>query len=287
MGFKALSDSSSLICFGCLLHFPTPLSPTGTPLPRIVHKKVSRREVCFEPGGRLVIVGDVHGCVQELRQLLVKIGFVLGRDSLVLVGDLVNKGPSSGEVLRLAQEHKALCVRGNHDDELLEAWFQTGRYTGGLSNYTHDALHQVSWSDIRWLQEQPLSLSFHWLSLVVVHAGLVPGVPLKRQGFKDLLWIRDLCRAEDGTWKGVQKPVQGSVAWAEVWEGPEHVIFGHDAKRKLQHRPFATGLDTGCCYGYELTALVVDPESETRTLVQVPADRMYSEPVDKLMRPPR
>ena len=64
-------------------------------MPRLVHRTVSTAEL--KPG-RLVIVGDVHGCVLELRSLLSKIAFKEGEDNLVFAGDLVNKGPASVEV---------------------------------------------------------------------------------------------------------------------------------------------------------------------------------------------
>ena len=69
--------------------------PAGNILPRLVHRTVSTAEL--KPG-RLVIVGDVHGCVLELRALLSKIAFKEGEDNLVFAGDLVNKGPASVEV---------------------------------------------------------------------------------------------------------------------------------------------------------------------------------------------
>lgn len=208
------------------------------------------------------------------------------RDSLVLVGDLVNKGPSSGEVIALARECKAMCVRGNHDDELLEAWFRVGRFSECLEKYSHDTLDQVTEADVRWLQEQPLTLSFPWLPLLVVHAGLLPGVPLEEQAFQHLLWLRDLQPAGDGGWVGLESPGEGSSRWASLWPGPEHVVFGHDAKRKLQCEAFATGLDTGCCYGFQLSALVVDPDDLARRhLTHVPAQRVYSVPKDRAHKP--
>ena len=85
------------------------------------------------------------------------------------------------------------------------------------------------------------------------------------------------------TWQTTNDGTRGT-AWAQHWVPDaanfpciQHVVFGHDAKRKLQQHPHATGLDTGCCYGGQLTALIL-PEQR---LVSVPARRVYTEPKSK------
>lgn len=220
----------------------------------------------------------------ELQNLLGELAFESARDTLVFVGDLVHKGPGSAEVLSFARRSSALCVRGNHDDALIEAWYRVGRYRDSLDAYGYrELLERVTRDDIRWLQELPLTISFPWLQVRVVHAGFVQGVDLKQQSFKDMLWMRDVRAAAGGGWQGVPKEIPGSRPWVDVWQGPEHVVFGHDAKRKLQRGAFATGLDTGCCYGNHLTALVADPwDFHRRTIVQTPAERVHTAPELKL-----
>lgn len=284
---SARADRANYLgCSGCFNGFSRKdvvCSHTGTPLPQIQHLQVQRCDVCPGSGGRLVIVGDVHGCALELRRLLDHVSFKSCRDTLVLVGDLVNKGPRSAEVVQLARQLNALCVRGNHEDQVLEAWFRVGRYSAGVDSWSNKGLlDELSCDDIKWMQELPLSITFRWLGMIVVHAGLVPGRPLEAQDFKDLAWIRDLRKDHAGMWQGLQTPQHDSQDWASQWPGPEHIVFGHDAKRKLQQCQCATGLDTGCCYGFKLSALVVDPENfSNRHILQVEAEQMYTTPADK------
>jgi hypothetical protein len=128
----------------------------------------------------------------------------------------------------------------------------------------------LSAEDIAWLEALPL-----WLRLgdagtetphLVVHGGLVPGVAIERQEREHLLNLRSI------TAEGRPSKKLDGTPWAGLWPGPEHVVFGHDAVRGLQRHPFATGLDSGCVYGRELTALVLP----TGELVSVPAARAYA-----------
>ena len=84
--------------------------------PKIIHKILSKDEV----KSRIVIVGDPHGCLDELKLLLKKCNYDAMNTSLFIVGDLVNKGPYSAEVVKFCREIGALCVRGNHDEAALE-----------------------------------------------------------------------------------------------------------------------------------------------------------------------
>ena len=104
---------------------------------------------------------------------------------------------------------------------------------------------------------------------LVVHAGLVPGVPLDDQEPEHLLNLRSI------TPEGRPSKKLDGTPWAALWRGPDHVVFGHDAVRGLQRHPHATGLDTGCVYGNALTALVLEAGADPR-LVSVQARRAYA-----------
>ncbi len=211
---------------------------------------------------RTIVIGDVHGCLDELRVLVARCG-VTADDRVVLVGDLVAKGPDSAGVVQWARESKAAAVLGNHDAHVLRT------LRGDEDRPKHRAVaDSLSRADVAWLAERPL-----WLrpesapGVIVVHGGIVPGVPLERQERDHLINLRSI--AADGR---PSTRIEGTP-WAALWPGPEHVVFGHDAVRGLQQHPFATGLDTGCVYGRALTALVL-PDRE---LMFVQARRAYAD----------
>jgi predicted phosphodiesterase len=88
------------------------------PKPSIPHRIITEEEI--KTWSRLIVIGDVHGCLDELKALLQQCEYdVTKGDQVLLLGDLVNKGPYSAEVVRFVRESKMLCLRGNHDDHAL------------------------------------------------------------------------------------------------------------------------------------------------------------------------
>ena len=88
----------------------------GNPSPTIMHANLLDG---FDGSSRLIIIGDVHGCLEELKLLLLHCSYRKETDKVVFVGDLVNKGPYSAEVVKFVRKIGARCVRGNHDDAAL------------------------------------------------------------------------------------------------------------------------------------------------------------------------
>jgi hypothetical protein len=220
---------------------------------------------------RTIVVGDIHGCADELKELVAKAGWVPG-ERLALVGDLVAKGPDSQGVIAFAREHGALAVLGNHDEHVLRLRDRSQRpgdqhKARPEHQQVVDTLTPPDWA---YLEALPLFVRLGPEragdpDTVVVHAGVVPGVAIEKQEREHLLTLRSITNEGEPTKKGKGMP------WASRWRGPERIVFGHDAVRGLQEYAYATGLDTGCVYGGALTALLL-PE---RKLVSVRARRAY------------
>jgi hypothetical protein len=228
--------------------------------------------------GRTLIVGDVHGCAGELASLLDTLAPADG-DRVLFVGDLVARGPDSRGVLRLYREVKGQAVLGNHEARLLQA--RRARVEGHkrprLAPPDYALLHQLSEADWALLAELPLWWQLPEHDACIVHAGVIPDLPLAAQDPWTLTHIRSLDPAGRASDRHDQEP------WATRYRSGPHIIFGHNSRVGLQLQPLATGLDTGCVYGGRLSALVLaagqsipaDPEQRRGLVHSVPGARRY------------
>ncbi|CBH10743.1 serine/threonine protein phosphatase, putative [Trypanosoma brucei gambiense DAL972] len=216
--------------------------------------------------GRLVVVGDIHGCLAQLQGLLRAVSFKQGSDTLVAVGDLVNKGPDSFGVVRLLKRLGAHSVFGNHDVKLLKL-VKKIREKGPLNERdTKSSLAPFALTvpvDVEvYLSQLPHIIRIPAHNVIVTHGGLHPQRPLDCQYIDEVTILRNLIEKEQKaggvTLVATPETKDGGVPWASLWRGPETVVFGHDSRRGLQeqYRPLAIGLDSGCVYGGRLSAAV-------------------------------
>jgi hypothetical protein len=239
--------------------------------------------------GRTIVIGDIHGCRDELEDLLAYVGWTHD-DRVVTVGDIVVRGPEPRGTLALLRKIDARAVRGNHEDRLLR-WrrhrlqkrsssprFQAPPKIGPLTKRTADALKSKDWE---FLEDLPLFIDLPEHVVRVVHAGLIPGLPIEEQDPRAVMNIRTLSRAAPG-WPLEASEERGKRSWAHFYDGPEHVVFGHNAQPDPEIAVYATGIDTGAVYGGRLTAMVLrsgervpPPEERSSVLVSVPARRAY------------
>ena len=211
---------------------------------------------------RTVVVGDIHGCYDELLALIEGVG-LRESDRLVSVGDLVTKGEKSREVLELfMSDARFASVIGNHDRALLEYW-KGERKEKQLKPAQRKCAEELGDGGKLYASFFDSLPGYIYLgSHVVVHAGLRPGVPLAEQSLDDLTTLRTL---------GHHRESREGTPWYEAYDGDRVALFGHWPAPAPRRGPRAIGLDTGCVYGHRLTAYVV----ETGEFHSVPALKVY------------
>jgi serine/threonine protein phosphatase 1 len=206
--------------------------------------------------GRVFVVGDIHGCVDELDTLLDALALA-PRDTVVFVGDYVDRGPASKDVIDVLLELRrnsdilTTFLKGNHEDMLLAYMGLAGQHgeaylhNGGVETLVSYGLHPLTpgpevaaalpAEHLQFLRE--LALTHTIGSFLMTHAGIDPERPLAEQREEDLLWIRE---------RFVNHP----------HPLPYTVCFGHTPRRDVfLHLPYKIGLDTGCVYGNRLSCI--------------------------------
>lgn len=240
--------------------------------------------------GRTIAIGDVHGCLEELQELLYAVNYQR-EDRIVFVGDLVDRGPFPVDVVRFVRQvaldrpGKVVVLKGNHEDKLCK-WRlrEAQRRESGRENKMRqpDDVRRAQWEEftegeVEWLRSLPTHavLDDNW---VAVHAGLVPGVPLEEQDPDKVMRIRTLdpVTMKVGQRTDEQEPLEdppGTVFWTSLWNGPFSVVYGHAVNKGSLRKPecfehplvnrgwseanemiACLGIDTGCCFGGRLTA---------------------------------
>jgi diadenosine tetraphosphatase ApaH/serine/threonine PP2A family protein phosphatase len=212
---------------------------------------------------RTIVVGDIHGCFDELKDLL-DVVRLTRRDRVIAVGDLIVKGEKNRAVLDLFIDDKRFSsVIGNHDRAIRQFW--RGEPIQ-LTSQQKKACEELEFGRERYsayLRSLPYMIDLG--SHLVVHAGVRPGVPLDRQMASDLTELRTM---------GANPSRRKGTPWYEVYLGEQIVLFGHWPAAEPRRAAKAIGLDTGCVYGGHLTAYVIESDE----FLSVPARRAYDPP---------
>jgi serine/threonine protein phosphatase 1 len=215
--------------------------------------------------GRIIAIGDIHGCHQEFAELLERLALT-PEDRLVLVGDLVNRGPDSNRVIDLALQHRALALLGNHEARLLAV--RGGADRSLLKDDDEATLRRLEPHHWQYLEKMPLTHLEPELNVVFVHGGFLPDEPWQKQPASVVTRIQVL-DPEGRPRKRADCPA--GVPWADRWAGPPFVVYGHTPRHDIYKLKWSVGIDTACCQGGHLTAYIL-PE---RRFMQVRARKRY------------
>lgn len=243
--------------------------------------------------GPFDIIGDVHGCREELEVLLGKLGYEISKApegselyyevkpptgrKVVFVGDLVDRGPDSPGVLKLAmsmvKSGVAFCVPGNHDDKLMRKL--EGRNVQ-LKHGLAETMVQLESENDDFLEEVrsfilklPAHLQLAGGKLVIAHAGLKETMHGRESG-----GVRSFCLYGETTGEIDSFGLPVRYNWAENYRGDATIVYGHTPIPTPEWLNHTLNIDTGCVFGGHLTALRF-PEKE---LVKVAAEKEYMAP---------
>lgn len=216
---------------------------------------------------RTIIIGDVHGCIDELHQLLSEVNFDKNNDRLIFLGDLINKGPSSKKVVRFVMEGGHESIIGNHERGFLKSLKDERYFKRGFKKFYESFEDKKERTQvIEWLKELPLYIEED--DFICIHAGLEPNIPLEQQRAGIATRIR--------TWGGDRDDLDNpnDPPWYDFYKGNKLVVFGHWAMKGIVQKENVIGLDSGCVWGGALSALIL-PE---RKIVSVKAFKQYKDP---------
>ena len=183
---------------------------------------------------RHIFIGDIHGCLQELKLLIKKL-HLDSADKVFLTGDLINKGPYSVETIKYVFASGFRCVMGNHDFDFFIKYKENSKYKKWINLLTTD--------ELEWYLNLPFFIEEK--NFILVHAGIDASKKLSQQDTRILTEIREF----DGEKK---------IPWYKYYKGSKKIIYGHWAFKGLNLRKNTIGLDSGCAYGKSLSAYVLE-----------------------------
>jgi serine/threonine protein phosphatase 1 len=247
---------------------------------------------------RLIIFGDIHGCINELNELLNFLN-ISAMDKLYSIGDLIDRGPDPAAVVKrcyeLSQQHHFSLILGNHEEKLLRYLRHIENKSGlekqmkGTDEFER-LLAGIGQQEIDFLKSAYYSIVLKEENITLLHGGISAKVKFpfpetysylehsskKFKGIDLVTRVRYL--NPDGNFVSLNEETAADRYWAEVYDGSfGHIFFGHQPFMQETPKEFnhATGLDTGCVFGGWLSAVVI--ENGKRNYVSVKANKVYAQ----------
>jgi predicted phosphodiesterase len=205
---------------------------------------------------RLIIYGDIHGCLDELIRLRDKIK-PKKDDIEITVGDFLAKGPSSIRTLRYLKDNNIQSVLGNHEYSVLRH-YKNAIHDIELNRMHYDIANNLSTDDVEYLSSLPIYKRYG--NITIIHGGVSKKYSLDNISKSDIEKIISI-RYIDKHYQAVNssKETKEYKFWAKMYDGDKgFVIYGHTPFDKPQIDKHSLGIDTGCVMGHRLSAVVID-----------------------------
>jgi len=208
---------------------------------------------------RVIIYGDIHGCLDELKALREKLQ-IQKNDIEISVGDILNKGPYLGhEMVRYVQEHHISVVMGNNEAKAIKQYRKYKKegesFLKTLRPFEIATAMSLQEEDVVFLEKLPYFLRIE--NLTVLHGGLLPGMRLAKLSEaekKEITLIRYVNKElHPIPWSDEHNRYK---FWTDIYDGREgFIVSGHHPFEEPKISKYAIDIDTGCVYGRKLTAV--------------------------------
>lgn len=246
---------------------------------------------------RTIIVGDVHGCLEELQELIQQLA-PNANDHVIFIGDLIDRGPDSIGVVHQVEQLSALfkvsLILGNHEDKFLRYVHHMDTKSGkekdmkGILEFP-SLLNNLNPSALEFLKKAFHSIHLPEFNSLIIHGGVGKDVKFpfpasypfsipQIDEFKNInLLNKTRYLTPEGKFVSLGEEKSEDRFWAETYNGQwGHIYFGHQPfiQDSPYHFPHATALDTGCVFGGWLTAAVLSDRGVTYHSIK--ASKVYS-----------
>jgi serine/threonine protein phosphatase 1 len=246
---------------------------------------------------RHIIIGDIHGCINELNQLLELID-LKSSDTICFIGDLIDRGPDSVAVVKkcysLTTKFDVKLILGNHEEKFLRYLHHLENKTGlevqmsGTSEFP-TLIEGLNVDELNFLKNAYYSLVFEEEGITLLHGGISNNIkfpfpanyqygvhtPKQYKGLDLITKVRYL--TPEGKFVSLNEETSDDSYWAEMYNGVfGHIYFGHQPfiQKNPENFLHATGLDTGCVFGGWLSAVIL--ENGEKSVVSVKSKEIYS-----------
>jgi bis(5'-nucleosyl)-tetraphosphatase (symmetrical) len=246
---------------------------------------------------RIIIIGDIHGCIEELNELIDKIN-LQPSDSIYFIGDLIDRGPDSIAVVKkcyeLSLNYDVKLILGNHEEKFLRYLKHIENKTGlenqmsGVDEFPR-LIERLDAKEVDFLKNAYYSIELPEEKITLLHGGISNQVkfpfpktykygvdnPKEFKGLELITKVRYV--TPEGKFVSLNEEKPEDKYWAEVYSGSfGYIYFGHQpfVQELPENFSHATGLDTGCVFGGWLSAVII--ENDNKSFVSVKAKETYS-----------
>lgn len=219
---------------------------------------------------KTVIISDIHGCYDEFLELLDLIKYNKKDHRLIVLGDMVDRGPKSDLVVRKLMSMDIEVTQGNHDSKMVR-WRKHNQkfHEDGTPNpmkkvayYDYEQYLKINENEVNWVKSLPPKIQINekfW----GIHAGCVPNIKFEYQKFDALIRVRYVDK--NGKMLSLpkdRKQPENSYFWTELWDQPYSIIYGHHVHENPRidrnANNICIGIDGGVPFGGKLNALFLE-----------------------------